>query len=122
MKYLHHLFLVIGAFAVPISTQTTKFFTQQALNKNFSLDTPVYSSCGGVLNDSLAAITYESVETIHTYERCVWTIRSSGAAGYSLDVLSFGLEVNPDRTGIIASCLNANDIQLIQTSVDKLAQ
>ncbi|CAL8130012.1 unnamed protein product [Orchesella dallaii] len=76
------------------------------------LEEPQYVACGGVLTASSTFISYKPATTISPNERCVWTIRSPDAVGYSLDILTFALEPQPGETGLTASCLRNNSISL----------
>ncbi|ODM90123.1 Deleted in malignant brain tumors 1 protein [Orchesella cincta] len=67
---------------------------------------PVVSTCGGILTSSLSAIAYKTETNVARNERCVWTISTPNAIGYTLNVVSLGLSLQTGQTGITASCVN----------------
>ncbi|CAL8130010.1 unnamed protein product [Orchesella dallaii] len=107
MQIFAQTFAVFLATFVALTLGTPAEFQNHVV-----LEEPLYVSCGGVLNTSTATISYKPDSSISPNERCVWTIRSAATRGYSLDVLSFGLQSQPEETGVVATCIRS-DIELL---------
>ncbi|CAL8130008.1 unnamed protein product [Orchesella dallaii] len=89
-------------------------------------EAPLFVACGGVLNASTTAIAYKPDDSISPNERCVWTITSADTRGYSLEVLSFGLQPQPGETGVTATCIfnyytaDVLNVQILQAGAVEL--
>ncbi|ODM91786.1 Cubilin [Orchesella cincta] len=80
-------------------------------------DYPVVTTCGGILISNYSAIAYKTEINVNPNERCVWTISTPNATGYSLNVISLGLTLQTGQTGITATCVS----QLSLTNVTNVA-
>ncbi|CAL8136237.1 unnamed protein product [Orchesella dallaii] len=112
MASFNFALLILGTFLVSVSSQSAP--RPVVLYAEY----PVNSNCGGVLTSEYSAIAYKTDVNVSSNERCVWTISTPSALGYTLDVLSLGLQLQTGQTGITATCLSRTTTALTSVSIN----
>ncbi|ODM89278.1 hypothetical protein Ocin01_17404 [Orchesella cincta] len=119
--------LSISTFLIILGTVAVPSFALPNSAKE-GVPSPTYVDCGGVLNATSATISHKANATISQNERCVWTLRSTTAVSYTLNVQSFGLKPEVDNVGLRVTCIaitessirNYSDVQISETGTVSL--